>query len=226
MPEPRQPASRRQIRILVILANDEQRRQLCRELAAPEFQLTLFSASRSEEALPLLESRQADALVGDPKALGEFRRGQGRGYEEARWLPFCLLVPPGAEQEAVHSLRNGSTENVLQQTGDYYRLIPVLLRRAVRRRETSWEEVARVIRHEVNNPLTGILGNAELMLAGETAFPPKARERLSTIINLAVRLRDVVGSLEKRLRGNGNGSGQSLPADNPPPPDWVGKVWQ
>ena len=52
-----------------------------------------------------------------------------------------------------------------------------------------------ILRHEVNNPLTGILGNTELLLARRDRLPPSAVERLETIAELAVRLRETVRRL-------------------------------
>jgi signal transduction histidine kinase len=52
-----------------------------------------------------------------------------------------------------------------------------------------------ILRHEVNNPLTGILGNAELLLARRDHLPPAAVERVETIAELAVRLRETVRRL-------------------------------
>jgi signal transduction histidine kinase len=52
-----------------------------------------------------------------------------------------------------------------------------------------------ILRHEVNNPLTGILGNTELLLARRDGLPPGAIERLQTIAELAVRLRETVRRL-------------------------------
>ncbi|PYU24390.1 MAG: hypothetical protein DMG30_09160 [Acidobacteria bacterium] len=62
-----------------------------------------------------------------------------------------------------------------------------------------------ILRHEVNNPLTGILGNAEMLLAKRDYLPASAIERLETIAHLAVRLRETVrrlsSALELRLAG-------------------------
>ena len=49
-----------------------------------------------------------------------------------------------------------------------------------------------ILRHEVNNPLTGILGNTELLLARRDRLPPAAVERLETIAGLALRSRETV----------------------------------
>jgi signal transduction histidine kinase len=54
-----------------------------------------------------------------------------------------------------------------------------------------------ILRHEVNNPLTGILGNAELPLARRDGLPQAAIERVETIAELAVRLRETVRRLSR-----------------------------
>jgi len=62
------------------------------------------------------------------------------------------------------------------------------------------ETFAELLRHELNNPLTGILGNAELLLAEmrrQTSGPFSAPgvKRLETIAALAVRMRETVRRL-------------------------------
>lgn len=58
-----------------------------------------------------------------------------------------------------------------------------------------------VLRHELNNPLTGILGNAELLLVemrrSHMELPPQAQTRLETIAVLAVRMRETVRRLSE-----------------------------
>ena len=56
-------------------------------------------------------------------------------------------------------------------------------------------ELGERLRHEVNNPLTGILGNAELLLARRGELPAAVVSRLETIANLAVRLRETIRRL-------------------------------
>ena len=57
------------------------------------------------------------------------------------------------------------------------------------------EGFGEILRHEVNNPLTGILGNAELLLARRDSLPPAAVHRLETIAELAIRLRETIRRL-------------------------------
>jgi signal transduction histidine kinase len=64
--------------------------------------------------------------------------------------------------------------------------------------EARIDEVAELIarvRHEINNPLTGVLGQAQLLLREELS--EKARKRAHTIEELAIRLRDIVGQLRQ-----------------------------
>jgi len=59
------------------------------------------------------------------------------------------------------------------------------------------EDFGSFLRHELNNPLTGILGNAEMLLHRRQWLPEYAVPRLETIADLAVRLRETI----RRLSG-------------------------
>ena len=59
------------------------------------------------------------------------------------------------------------------------------------------ELIARV-RHEINNPLAAVLGQAQLLLREE--LNEKARNRAEIIEELAIRLRDIVAQLREIQR--------------------------
>jgi signal transduction histidine kinase len=64
-------------------------------------------------------------------------------------------------------------------------------------------DFAEVLRHELNNPLTGILGNAELLLAeinrkNDGRLPQGGLERVETIAALAMRMRETVRQLSNQ----------------------------
>ena len=63
--------------------------------------------------------------------------------------------------------------------------------------EETADLVAR-IRHEINNPLTGVLGQAQLLLREDLS--ERSRKRVQTIEDLAIRLRDIVGQLREVQR--------------------------
>ncbi|HLZ11386.1 MAG TPA: histidine kinase dimerization/phospho-acceptor domain-containing protein [Candidatus Acidoferrum sp.] len=69
------------------------------------------------------------------------------------------------------------------------------------------EDFGQLLRHELNNPLTGILGNAELLLSevrrrNDGKMPQGAQMRLETIAALAVRLRETVRRLSQEWETN------------------------
>lgn len=64
--------------------------------------------------------------------------------------------------------------------------------------EAKLDEVADLItrvRHEINNPLTGVLGQAQLLLREDLS--DRARKRVETIEELAIRIRDIVAQLRQ-----------------------------
>jgi signal transduction histidine kinase len=80
--------------------------------------------------------------------------------------------------------------------------LPSTALRAVLSEDANAEAFGEVLRHELNNPLTGILGNAELLLAevrrkNDGQLPNGGQQRLETIAALAVRLRETVRRLSQ-----------------------------
>ena len=78
--------------------------------------------------------------------------------------------------------------------------------------ENETRDFGEVLRHELNNPLTGILGNAELLLVElrrkNVELPPPARSRLETIAVLAVRMRETVRWLSEQWESQAPGFSQ------------------
>jgi signal transduction histidine kinase len=93
----------------------------------------------------------------------------------------------------------GFVEQRLRQA----RYISAAALRAVPESDTNAREAfGEILRHELNNPLTGILGNAELLLAevrrkNDGRLPNGGQQRLETIAALAVRLRETVRRLSE-----------------------------
>jgi len=75
------------------------------------------------------------------------------------------------------------------------------LRKLVAEYEAKIDEIADLVsrvRHEINNPLTGVLGQAQLLLRED--LNDKARKRAATIEKLALRLADTVAELRQVQR--------------------------
>lgn len=80
--------------------------------------------------------------------------------------------------------------------------------------EGDTEDFGQLLRHELNNPLTGILGNAELLLSevrrkNDGQLPQGGQMRLETIAALAVRLRETVRRLSQEWESKHARAGHS-----------------
>jgi signal transduction histidine kinase len=116
-----------------------------------------------------------------------------------------VVVASVQHQEALAFLIGAGAVDLVARMGNF---VPVTVGLVVRRaqigeqassagpaeRERS-RDFGEMLRHEVNNPLTGILGNAEMLLKLRAELTPQAVARLETIAELAVRLRETIRRL-------------------------------
>src|SRR5262249_39757995 len=122
----------------------------------------------------------------------------------AEAAPIVVVAAPERQSELAFFITSGCVDFVAR-TGHFVPVAAGLVERRLRLAnsianlaasdETPVEDFGEILRHEVNNPLTGILGNAELLLARREALPPGAVARINTIAELAVRLRETVRRL-------------------------------
>ncbi|MGH9715156.1 MAG: histidine kinase dimerization/phospho-acceptor domain-containing protein [Candidatus Acidiferrales bacterium] len=119
--------------------------------------------------------------------------------------PVILVAPLERQAEAARLVASGDVEYVAR-TGDFVPLAAGLLARRLRWARMSesllgppWAAVngdlGTIFRHEINNPLTGILGNAELVLGHGERLNSIDVQRLQTVVDLAVRLRETIRRL-------------------------------
>ena len=81
-------------------------------------------------------------------------------------------------------------------------------------RLTEFAALAAHVRHEINNPLTGLIGQAQLLLREELS--DTARRRVQTIEQLANRIRDTVASLREIQTPQPPSRGEAHDAGEPP----------
>jgi len=119
--------------------------------------------------------------------------------------PIILVAPLQRQAEAARLVASGDVEFVAR-TGDFVPLAAALLARRMRWARLSesllgppWAAVngdlGTIFRHEINNPLTGILGNAELVLGHSERLSAIDTQRVQTVVDLAVRLRETIRRL-------------------------------
>jgi signal transduction histidine kinase len=119
--------------------------------------------------------------------------------------PVVVLAPIEWQAE-VAPLAAGGDVDFVARLGDFVPLAASLIERRMNWAGVShsiggasWADfpgdIASVFRHEINNPLTGILGNAELVLAHRDRLTVTDIQRLQTVVDLAVRLRETIRRL-------------------------------
>lgn len=119
--------------------------------------------------------------------------------------PVILIARPERQFEVARLVAGGDVEFVAR-VGDFIPLVTSLVERRLRWADLSasmlalpWgasdADLGTIFRHEINNPLTGILGNSELVLAHRGHLSAVDIQRLQTVVDLAVRLRETVRRL-------------------------------
>lgn len=142
--------------------------------------------------------------------------GKARLAETFAALPagvsVILLAGPERQSEAAPRIAQGNVDFVAK-TGDFEFPAVAFLERRLRAsaraaelfpssKVKSADELSAILRHEINNPLTGILGNAELLLGHCDRLPAAETQRLQTIVELSVRLRENIRRLSVEWEAN------------------------
>jgi signal transduction histidine kinase len=128
--------------------------------------------------------------------------------KEARYAALDALVAAGAADYIGFPETNlPAAADMVERRLRQSRRVEENVSTAKTERETaaglhSAEDFGQLLRHELNNPLTGILGNAELLLSevrrkNDGRLPQGGQNRLETIAALAVRLRETVRRLSQ-----------------------------
>jgi signal transduction histidine kinase len=103
------------------------------------------------------------------------------------WLD--VLVPVAAEM-LLHAKTASAARQLEQQN-------------TILERQAALGNYVLEVRHNLNNALTSILGNSELILLDGDQFPGRVHSQVETIRNMAIRINEILqrfSSLEKELR--------------------------
>lgn len=169
----------RQAPEITVLSSD-----LWNEKDAPSHDLVVVGPLRDGRLPGVLRSLDSAAAVilcsqGDPRELGEWRERNPRlVYLPLRedWAQTLLLVAGETlrRAEAVKLLRQA--ERAATQNAQYATLGRYMLE----------------MKHSVNNALTGVLGNAELLLFEPGQLSAQSLEQIKTIHSMALRLNEIM----------------------------------
>lgn len=213
---------------------------LCRQCP----QLERGSAPDSSAALERGEGLWDILFVGDgrgARVTGESPLAALVGaIHRRRPLDCVVAVVPGATAEEQGVLLRAGACDVIALDAEQAHVQGVLGRMQARRhaRREFWEremlrltaQLAISVNHEINNPLTGLMGTTELLLLEGRGLGEKMKRDLNTIIKQCHRIQEVTARLKnlKRLRVVPYGSHDTMidligdlqpaPAPQPAPP--------
>jgi len=165
-----------------------------------------------EESIPAAIFLETDSLAAE----SDGPRGMAPSLEAvvaslAIHAPVVVLGSPEKHADLAGLIEAGAADFVERKANFFAEARAVLERRLHLTKQGGQEvelfeemdgDFGEVLRHELNNPLTGILGNAELLLAeihrkNDGRIPAGGEQRLETIASLAVRLRETVRRLSQ-----------------------------
>jgi signal transduction histidine kinase len=187
--------------LLLGIADPEVAHRMIRELEAVPGISRLVLASTLEDFRQLAGEVAIEVALLDSSFVGDAQLEEFVRHVAVS-APVILLAPLERQTVIARLVAEGDVEFVAR-AGNFFRLAASLVERRLRLAATSraapgpsWTEfsgdIATVFRHEINNPLTGILGNAELLLTHKDRLSDIDTQRLQTVVDLAVRLRETV----------------------------------
>src|ERR1700733_4992706 len=194
---------------IIIISGDLVLAQRCfEELAAFGGRYRTVIVGTVEQARKRMGRSAPAAVFLDESAINFAHSGETLESALALLTEAASVVVAAAPeyQACMGFLITSGAVDFVARTSDYLPIVAGMLDRRVRMAERATGMIqfpkdelsgdfGEILRHEVNNPLTGILGNTELLLARRDRLPPAAVERLETIAELAVRLRETVRRL-------------------------------
>ncbi|MFZ0821486.1 MAG: histidine kinase dimerization/phospho-acceptor domain-containing protein [Candidatus Acidiferrales bacterium] len=193
--------------ILIVCGDSSLTRGFIEELLCAEGPIQAPLAATLAQASRMLERWSPSVIFLDASALCPDESGIALERTVASLTGHAPVVvaAPAEHQEMLAFLIRSGAADLVARVGNFLPVAAGLVARrariatlihaedfALRIREDNFGEL---LRHEVNNPLTGILGNAELLLERRSQFPSYAVARLETIVELAVRLRETIRRL-------------------------------
>jgi signal transduction histidine kinase len=187
--------------VLLLTADSTIADRLVAQLAGGRGGPRVMAAATLERARHILETDLPTVIFLD-EAVAERGSLERLARDLARHAPVVVGVSPARQGEVAELLSAGDVDCVAT-TGNFLPVIVALMDRRLRWEQHSirYEEAlaadeavdfGSLLRHELNNPLTGILGNAEMLLRHPEKLAGDATLRVETIADLAVRLRETI----------------------------------
>ena len=199
--------------VLIGMREGRQREDLARAIAreAGHPPRDIIVTSSAEDLLARAGRLETKVIVLEDRILESDASLEQAARRLAIFAPVVVISPP-EDQSALAGLVGIGEVDFVAHSDGAVALAAALVARRLREPQkaahdfamdfaSAWaadlpSDFGEVLRHEFNNPLTGVLGNAELLLNQNRGnLSPIAVQRLETIVDLAVRLRESIRRL-------------------------------
>ncbi|MGH9736659.1 MAG: histidine kinase dimerization/phospho-acceptor domain-containing protein [Candidatus Acidiferrales bacterium] len=168
---------------------------------------SVVCVDRIERLCAMAKEHQPQIIIADDRILGS--AGLAESIAELAAVAPVVLVAAYDRHAEIERMVVAGQADFVPRAADWELLAASLIERRLLtadgpgRPGNSWttgsgDDMGEIFRHEINNPLTGILGNAELLLAHSEKFPAAETQRIRTVVELAVRLRETVRKVSDR----------------------------
>ncbi|MBI4615038.1 MAG: response regulator [Planctomycetes bacterium] len=168
-------------------------------------------APDAEQALAILsENGDFDLIISDvmmPRVDGMEFRKRVLSNERTAHIPFVMLTAKRGTDDRISSYELDVVAYLTKpfEAKELLAKVASILRQESRRVAYTSEQRLEAIRqltvtlnHEINNPLSTVLGQAELLLRGDALPPPeKARKMVGEIREAGYRIREVIQKINR-----------------------------
>ncbi len=189
-------------RILVI--EDSRTQALKTQLLLQREGYEVETAFDGEEGWERILNWKPDVVLLDinlPRKDGFELLGEIRNRDELASMQVIMLTAYGDVDSLAKALELGADDYISKPFNDRElsaRVRASLRMKKLQDRVIKAERLAAVgalavtMSHEINNPLTGIIGNCQIILARGDSLDPEMKERVQSIMDMAVRISQVV----------------------------------
>jgi nitrogen-specific signal transduction histidine kinase len=202
----------RECAALIGTPNAQLARRITYELKRGAEERTMRVAPTLTQLLECFTESAANVTFIDDQLLQEGARLNEFVKQLAGSAPVVLLADPGRENEVLRFIAEDKLDFVAR-VGDFAPLVVSVLQCRLGSAalgmgtvegtdDDATAQLAEIFRHEINNPLTGILGNAELLLAHGAHLNSTDVQRVQTVVELAVRLRETIRRVSDAIESN------------------------
>ena len=167
-----------------------------------ETKYEIFSASNGKEAIEIINSKEIDLILTDLKMpeIGGIELME-YGKNKSADIPVIAMTAFASLNSAIEALRLGVYDYLIKPYE--FDMVLIVINRAIERIRLTKKaseveklnviaEAAVTLNHEINNPLTGIMGNLELMLDNFPDDKEDVKKAMKVVLENSQKIADVV----------------------------------